>query len=91
MTMLTVKQIYVTPPAPAPQPTIPIQFVKPVSYEFRVAEVMEDNKIVKVGLQVQVWEHDDYGSGIVKQYWTDVPRVQMNKNGEILPTPMVLP
>jgi hypothetical protein len=49
---------------------------KPLSYEFRVVEHMENGYIVKVGLQYQVWEHDNYGVGIVKQTWTDVPRVQ---------------
>jgi hypothetical protein len=49
---------------------------KPLSYEFRVVEHMENGNIVKVGLQYQVWEHDNYGTGIVKQTWTDVPRVQ---------------
>jgi hypothetical protein len=75
MTALTTKQIYVTP---QPQPTMPVQFVKPVSYEFRVAEHMNaDGTIAKIGLQVQVHEHDEYGVGIVTQYWKDVERVQV--------------
>jgi len=49
---------------------------KPLSYEFRVVEHVENGNIVKVGLQYQVWEHDNYGAGIVKQTWSDVPRVQ---------------
>ena len=70
-----------------PVQTLPQQyasFVKPLSYEFRVHETVEDGKVTKVKLQVQVWEHDEYGSGIVKQYWQDVPRAQFDKNGTAL-------
>jgi hypothetical protein len=79
---LTNKKIY--PPLPAPV-AIPIDFVKPLSYEFRVAEFVDDGgKVEKVKLQVQIWEHDEYGAGIVKQHWTDVPRCKFNKDGAIL-------
>ena len=70
-----------------PVQTLPQQyasFVKPLSYEFRVHETVEDGKVTKVKLQVQVWEHDEYGSGIVKQYWKDVPRAQFDKNGNAI-------
>ncbi len=70
-----------------PVMTMPQQyaaFVKPLSYEFRVAETVEDGKVTKVKLQVQVWEHDEYGSGVVKQYWQDVPRAQFDKDGNAL-------
>jgi hypothetical protein len=81
MNMLVSKQIslpVITPPAQyAP-------FVKPVSYEFRVAEVYDNEKLESVKLQVQVWEHDEFGSGIVKQYWQDVPRIKMDKAGNFL-------
>lgn len=81
---LTNKKIY--PPA-AQIPAMPIDFVKPVSYEFRVAEIVDaENKIVKVKLQMQVWEHDEFGSGTVKQFWSDVPRVKMDEHGSLLPT-----
>ena len=60
-------------------------FVKPLSYEFRVAEIVNDEgKIETVKLQMQVWEHDEYGSGIVKQFWHDVPRQKFDKNGTAL-------
>ena len=85
MTTLTTKQIYVTPPAPPNPVAMPVQFVKPLSYEFRVAETIEDGKVAKVGLQMQVWEHDEYGSGNVKQYWQDVPRVKIDSLGNVLP------
>jgi hypothetical protein len=81
MNNLSTKQIYVTPPTPA---SLPVQFVKPVSYDFRVVEHVDVNgKLERVALQVQVWEHDEYGSGNVTQYWTDVPRVKMH-NGSLL-------
>ena len=70
-----------------PIQTLPQQyasFVKPLSYEFRVHETVEDGKVTKVKLQVQVWEHDEYGSGIVKQYWQDVPRAQFDKDGNAI-------
>lgn len=66
--------------APAGNMLIPLPNVivaKPLSYEFRVVEYIKDNKIEKVALQVQVWEHDNYGSGILKQDWTHVDRVQI--------------
>jgi hypothetical protein len=84
MSQLTQKYITVQVPPPTPvAQTVP--FVKPLSYEFRVAEHLDDaGKITRVALQVQVWEHDEYGAGIVKQYWQDVPRCKFNKDGAIL-------
>ena len=80
---LTSKKIY--PPVP-PTQAIPVDFVKPLSYEFRVAEYVDDDgKIEKVRLQVQIWEHDEFGSGTVKQIWQDVPRYKFDKNGVMLP------
>ncbi len=79
---LTNKKIY---PPVQQLPSIPIDFVKPLSYEFRVAEFLDDDKIVKVCLQMQIWEHDEFGSGTVKQYWHDVPRVKFNnKDGSMI-------
>lgn len=80
---LTTKQVFVTPTAP---PAIPVQFVKPLSYEFRVAETLDaDGKITKVSLQMCIWEHDEFGIGMVKQTWTDVPRVRFDVNGLMIP------
>lgn len=70
-----------------PVQTLPQQyasFVKPLSYEFRVHETVDDGKVLKVKLQVQIWEHDEYGSGIVKQYWHDVPRAKFDKDGNAI-------
>lgn len=66
--------------APAGNMLIPlpnVMLAKPLSYEFRVAEFIKDGKVEKVGLQVQVWEHDNYGVGHVAQDWTTVERVQI--------------
>jgi len=80
MNALMTKQLYINQPT---SPAIPIQFVKPLSYEFRVAEIIEDG-VVTVKLQVQVFEHDEFGSATLKQYWNDVPRIKMDKNGNFL-------
>ena len=78
MMTLTCKQIYLpVPPAQTP-PAQSISFPSPLSYEFRVAEHTDTNgNIVKVGLQVQITEHDQYGVGVIKQYWADVERVKI--------------
>jgi hypothetical protein len=60
-----------------PVPVIQTIFVKPVSYEFRVAEYTKDDKVMKVHLQVQIWEHNEYGAGVVIQSWKDVERIQL--------------
>lgn len=85
MTVLSIKQIYLPPPPPVQQVAQPLQFVKPLSYEFRVVETLEDNKITKVALQVQVWEHDEHGSGSIKTYWHDVPRFKFDASGTPIP------
>lgn len=83
MTQLTSKKIY--PMLPQPQ-AMPVDFVKPLSYEFRVAETVNvESKITKVSLQVQVWEHDEFGNGNIKQTWADVPRYKFDENGAMLP------
>lgn len=80
-TTLSTKQVYLPS-----QPAQPMQFVKPLSYEFRVAEIIgDDGKIETVKLQMQVWEHDEFGSGTIKQYWFDVPRYKFDKLGGMLP------
>ena len=74
MINLTSKKLY--PPA------APIDFIKPLSYDFRVVEIIgDDGKIETVKLQTQIWEHDESGNGSVKQTWMDVPRIKMDKYG----------
>ena len=61
-------------------PQSSVSMAKPVSYEFRVAEYVNDNKeVVKVGLQVRMWEHSNLinTDGFIKQDWKDVERVQI--------------
>lgn len=86
MIALITEQVYL--PQPPTPPTPPLQsftFPKPLSYEFRVAEhVDSDGNIMKVGLQVQVWQHDQYGNGNVLSPWTDVQRVKL-KDGILQP------
>lgn len=89
MLSLNTKQIYITPPtpptiAPPPPPVIGVQFVKPLSYEFRVAETVKDGTITKVSLQMQIYEHDEFGTGTIKTFWHDVNRVRVDENGNII-------
>ena len=80
MNSLSTKQIYLATPAAQA-----VQFVKPLSYEFRVAEIVNDEgKAESVKLQMQILEHDEFGVGNVKQYWSDVPRQKFDKNGTLI-------
>lgn len=74
---LNTKQVYVPQPTPVAPPSISMTFPKPLSYEFRVVEWMKEEKVAKVALQVQIWEHDEYGSGNVVQSWKDVERIKL--------------
>ena len=59
-------------------PQSSVTVAKALSYQFRVAEYVNGlGAIEKVGLQVKTWEHDNYGSAILKKDWTDVERVQL--------------
>ena len=63
-------------------PQSSVMLAKPLSYEFRVAEfVNEKDEVQKVGLQVKVWEHDSYGMSMLKKDWADVPRVKVPFTG----------
>ena len=79
MQTLMTKQLWLTTP-----PATSFPFVKPLSYEFRVAEIVEDGVITSVRLQVQIHEHDEFGSATLKSYWQDVPRIKMDKNGNFI-------
>jgi hypothetical protein len=82
MTTLSKKSIYLTTP-----PAIPLNFVQPLSYEFRVAEIIDESgKIESVKLQMCIWEHDEHGVGTMKQSWSDVPRYKFDKSGKMLPS-----
>ena len=60
-----------TPPAPS------ITMPEPISYEFQVVEYMENDKIMKVSLQVKKNIHDQYGNINTAGYWIDVPRIKL--------------
>jgi hypothetical protein len=64
-------------------PQSSVLVVKPLTYNFRVVEYMDKKgAIAKVGLQYQIWEHDNYGVGHVIQNWTDVERVKLQIQDE---------
>jgi len=56
-----------------------VNLAKPLSYKFRVAEYVDgEGKIMKVNLQVAVYEHTNMGGGCyMKHDWKDVERVQL--------------
>jgi len=59
-------------------PQSSVMMAKPLSYDFRVAEYVNDkDEIVKVGLQVAVFEHDNYGNRQLRQDFVDVERVKI--------------
>ena len=60
-------------------PQSSVNMAKPLSYEFRVAEYLDESgAISKVGLQIRIWEHTNInGNGFVKEGWKDVERVQI--------------
>lgn len=82
MTILNIKDTFVQPTMPE---RIAVPFVAPLTYEFRVAETVgDDGKVVKVGLQTRISEHDEFGVGTVIQHWTDVSRVILDKSGNLI-------
>jgi len=59
-------------------PQSSVMIPKPLSYDFRVAEYEDkDGNITQVGLQVAVFEHDNYGVRQLRQDWTPVKRVRL--------------
>ena len=65
----------------SPPPTPPAQILTlpyPVSYEFQVVEHVDENdKVIRVALQVKQNQHDQYGNIFVHGTWNDVPRVKL--------------
>jgi hypothetical protein len=61
-------------------PQSSVTVVRPITYEFRVAEHLDsEGNVKKVGLQVKVWEHSHFsgGAGVMRRDWQDVERVQL--------------
>ena len=68
--------IPVTPQTPPPAQSLLLPY--PISYEFQVVEHVDENdKVVKVALQVKQNQHDQYGNVFVHGTWNDVPRVKL--------------
>ncbi len=61
-----------TPPPPS------VMLAKPLSYQFQVVEYVDkDDKVIKVELQVQKTEHDNYGNVIQSSGFQPVPRIKL--------------
>ena len=63
--------------APAPPSAPTFTMPDPISYEFQVVEYMEDDRIVKVALQVKRNTHDQFGNLKLIGTWQEVPRIRM--------------
>ena len=78
----TLSTLQIQPPQPSvitPPPPPAITIPAPLSYEFRVVEIVENNKITSVELQVKVNQHDQWGGVSIHGTWNPVPRVQITK------------
>lgn len=76
--MKTLSTMQVYPPVPAAPAPLPISFPYIPSYDFQVAEYVDEaDKIVKVELQVKEYMHDQYGNVTNESNWTAVPRVKV--------------
>lgn len=65
-----------SPPAPVP-PVQSFTMPYPISYDFQVVEYVDENdKVLRVTLQVKQNQHDQWGNILVHGTWTDVPRVK---------------
>jgi hypothetical protein len=79
MRVLNTKQLVIPSPIVQQPPAQVVQFVKPLSYSFRVAEHVDDEgNVVKVGLQGKIFEHDEFGSPTLLHDWAEIPRVKIN-------------
>ena len=59
-----------------PPPTV--MLAKPLSYQFQVVEYVDrEDKVVRVELQVQKTEHDNYGNVIQSSGFQPVPRIRL--------------
>lgn len=77
--------IMVNQPAPVLPPNFPaITFPAPLSYDFRVVEYVEMNKITKVRMEVKINQHDQFGNIMVTGSWEEVSRIQINLDAEPL-------
>jgi hypothetical protein len=69
-------QTVTTSVSTAPPPSV--MLAKPLSYQFQVVEYVDkDDKVIKVELQVQKTEHDNYGNVIQSSGFQPVPRIKL--------------
>lgn len=55
-----------------------VMLAKPLSYQFQVVEYVDkEDKVIKVELQVQKTEHDNYGNVIQSSGFQPVPRIKL--------------
>ena len=64
--------ISIVPPTPAA-----ISFAVPISYEFRVVEYTEMDKVIKARMEFKINQHDQYGNISISGDWKEVDRIQM--------------
>ena len=64
-------------PTPVAPPPVTVTIVKPISYQFQVAEYEKDGNLVKVELQVQATTHDERGNVLYSSGFVPVPRVKL--------------
>lgn len=67
----------ITQPTPMVSAPPAITWPVPISYEFRVVEYTELDKITKVRMEVKTFHHDQYGNTTYESMWEEVPRVQI--------------
>jgi hypothetical protein len=55
-----------------------VMLARPLSYQFQVVEYVDkDDKVIKVELQVQKTEHDNYGNVFNSSGFQPVPRIKL--------------
>ena len=60
-------------------PSATVNCVKPLIYNFRVAEYVDKaGNIRDVKLQTEVYEVDPYGANTIRRGWTDVERIKLD-------------
>jgi hypothetical protein len=75
--VLTTNTFYGQIPVVSTPPSPSFVMTEPISYEFQVVEYMENEKIMKVSLQVKMNTHDQYGNIKTHGLWVDVPRIKL--------------
>ena len=78
MNTLPIMSVMIPVSIPTPPPSQSLSLPYPISYEFQVVEHVDENdKVIKVALQVKQNQHDQWGNIFVHGTWNDVPRVKI--------------